>query len=105
MNKTKATNQLAVPVLQDSCAIINWPQLEINILNTKTRKLLTIHKIFYKNQCIPRLNLPRREGGGGLIELNQMHKTTCVGIAEYMKSSTDYWKRFVREQENNKLEK
>ena len=38
-NKTKDINQLAVPVFQYSRAIINWPQLEINNLNIKTRKL------------------------------------------------------------------
>ena len=62
-NKTKAINQLAVPVFQYSCAIIGWPQLEINNRDTKTRKFLTIHTMFYKNQCIPRLYLPRRRGG------------------------------------------
>ena len=34
-----------------------------------------------------------------------MHRTSCVGLAEYVKSSTDYWMRFVHEQENNKIEK
>ena len=43
-NKIKAINQLMVPVFQYSYGIINWPQSEINKLDTKTRKLLTIHK-------------------------------------------------------------
>jgi len=104
-NKTKAINQFAVPVFQYDCAINNWPQLEINNLDTKTRKVLTIHKIFHKKQCIPRLYLLKWEGGGGLMELNQVHKTTCEGMAEHVKNSTDYWMRFVHEQENNRPEK
>ena len=39
------------------------------------------------------------------MELNQVHRTTRVGLAEYAKSSTDYRLRFVHEQENNKPEK
>ena len=105
MNKTKATNQLAVPVFQYGCAIINWPQLEINNLDTKTRKHLTIHKMFNKNQYIPWLYLPRRERGGCVMERNQVHRTSCVRPAELVKSSTDYCMRFVHDQENNKPEK
>ena len=47
-NKIKAINQLAIPVFHSSCGIINWPQSEINKLEIKTRKLLMIHKMFYK---------------------------------------------------------
>ena len=84
-NKTKARNELAVLVFQYNCAVINWPQLEINNVDTKTRKLLTIHKTFYKNHCLPRLYLTRLEGGGGLMEFNEVHKTSCVGLVEYVK--------------------
>ena len=105
MTKTKATNQLAVPVFQYGCAIIKLPQLEINNLDAKTRKLPTIHKMFDKNQGIPRLYLPRRERGGCVMEHNQVHRTSCVRPAEQVKSSTDYRTRFVHDQDNNKPEK
>ncbi len=39
------------------------------------------------------------------MELNQVHRTSCVGLTENVKSSTDYRMRFVHEQENNKPEK
>ena len=39
------------------------------------------------------------------MELNQVHRTSRVGLAEFVKSSTDYRMRFVHEQENNKPEK
>ena len=84
-NKTKAINQLAVPVFQYSCAIINWTQLEINNPDTKTMKLLTIHNRFHKNQSMLRLYLPRRGQRRGLMELNQEHRTSCEGLAEHVK--------------------
>jgi len=76
-NKIKAINQLAVPVFQYSCAILNWPQLEINNLDTNTRKLLTCHKMFYKNQCVPRLYSPRR---GRRRFDGAVHRTSCVRV-------------------------
>ena len=93
-----------MPVFSYSCAILNWSPLEINNLDTKTRKLQTIHKIFSKNQCKLRLYSPRRECGDGVMEFNQVHRTLCVGLAEDVNSSTDFWMRFVHGQEN-KLEK
>ena len=39
------------------------------------------------------------------MELNQVHRTSCVGLAEYVKNSTDDRMRFVHEQENNRPEK
>ena len=49
--------------------------------------------------------LPRKEDGGGLMELNQVHRATTVGLAEYMKSSTDYQIQFVHKHEHSKPEK
>ena len=34
------------------------------------------------------------------MELNKVHRTTCVGLAEYVKSSADFSMRFAHEQEN-----
>ena len=34
------------------------------------------------------------------MELNKVHRTSCVRLAEDVKSSTDYRMRFVHEQEN-----
>ena len=48
--------------------------------------------------------LLRREGGSGLRELNQVDRMTTVGLAEYVKGSTDYGIQFVRKHEANKPE-
>ena len=42
-NKIQAIGSLAVPVLRHSFGIINWHQEELQKLDRKTRKLLTIH--------------------------------------------------------------
>ena len=71
---------LPIPVFQYICKIINWPQEEINKLDIKTRKHLTIHKMFYNNQCIPRKYLPRQERDSGLMELIQVCRMTTAGL-------------------------
>jgi hypothetical protein len=42
-NEIQAIGSLAVPVLRYSFGIVNWHQEELQKLNRKTRKLLTIH--------------------------------------------------------------
>ena len=42
-NKIQATGSLTVPVLRYSFGIVNWLQKELQKLDRKTRKLLTIH--------------------------------------------------------------
>ena len=87
-NKISAINQLAIPIMTYSIGIIDWPQRDIDKLDTKTRKILTLHKITYRNQCLDRIYLPRIKGGMGLTELNQVHKSTTISIAHYLYSST-----------------
>ena len=42
-NKIQAIGSLAVPLLRYSFVIVNWHQEELQKLDRKTRKLLTIH--------------------------------------------------------------
>jgi hypothetical protein len=42
-NKMQAIGSLAIPVLRYNFGIINWHQEEIQKLDRKTRKMLTIH--------------------------------------------------------------
>ena len=42
MNKMTAVNKLAVPVLIYSFSIVNWSRQEIEKIDGKTRRLLTV---------------------------------------------------------------
>ena len=98
-NKITAINQLAMPILTYSFGIIDWPQKNINHLDVKTRKRLTMQRIIYRNQCIPRLYLPRREGGLGLSEINHQHRATIVSLGQYLSSTQNPYLKMVFEQQ------
>ena len=74
-------------MLQYTFGIINWPQNSIDPIDVKTRKLLTIHKVFYKLQCHARLYLPRSKGGMVLMNINNTHRGTTVSMARYIATS------------------
>jgi hypothetical protein len=59
-NKMQATGSLAVPVLRCSFGIIDWHQEEIQKLDIKTRKMLTIHGQHHPRADIDRLCSKKR---------------------------------------------
>ncbi|XP_064090673.1 uncharacterized protein LOC135204382 [Macrobrachium nipponense] len=68
---------------------IDWPQVELDRMDIKTKKILTLHKVTYRHKCMDRIYLPRREGGLGLTEINQAYRAAIVSIGQYLKSSED----------------
>ena len=61
-NKIQAIGSLAVPVLRYSFGIVNWHQEELQKLDRKTRKLLTIHGQHHPKADVDRLYIPRKQG-------------------------------------------
>jgi hypothetical protein len=53
---------LVIPVLRYSFGIINWHKEEIQKLDRKTRKMLTIHGQRHPKADIDRLYVPRKDG-------------------------------------------
>jgi hypothetical protein len=72
-NKIQAIGSLAVPVLRYSFGIINWHQEELQKLDRKTRKLLTIHGQHHPKADVDRLYVPRKQGGRGRMQLEAAH--------------------------------
>ena len=83
--------------------VVNWPQKHLNDLDVKTRKIMTLHKLIYRNQCLDRLYLPRHEGGMGLIEINTAFRSTIVSLGQYLISHTDPLVKIVANQHKNNL--
>ena len=67
-NKIQVIGSLAVPVLRYGFGIINWHREELQKLDWKTRKLLTIHGQHHPKADVDRLYVPRKQGGRGLMQ-------------------------------------
>ena len=102
-NKVQCINQLAMPVISYSFGIVDWPQYQINAIDIRTRKLLTLHKVTYRTQCLDRLYLPRSEGGLGLMEVNQTYKSAIVALSQYLHCSKDPLMQLVTKQHTEVL--
>ena len=102
-NKITAINQYALPVVSYSMGVVNWPQREINDLDIKTRKMLTLYKTTYRNQCLDRMYLPRSKGGLGLTAINTLHRAETVRLGQYLKSTKDAKLNMVKDHNNLRL--
>ena len=70
--KIIALNSYVLPVVRYSAGIIKWTQSELDDIDRKSRKLLTIHKGLHPKADIHQLYLPRKVGGHGLLNVKQM---------------------------------
>ena len=61
-----AINSYAIPVLRYSAGIINWTQSDLDEIDHKARKLMTIYGGLHPKSDVHCLYLPRNSGGRGL---------------------------------------
>ncbi|CAH3168102.1 unnamed protein product [Porites evermanni] len=101
-NKIEAINSLAVPVVQYSFGIIDWKTSELKEIDTKTRKLLNMHKMLHPKADVERLYIPRKDGGRGLIDVETAFKTATIGLDHYLKHKEGQYPKQVLEHERFK---
>ena len=87
-NTIQAVGLLAVPVIKYSFGIVNWHQEELQKLDRKTRKLLTIHGQHHPKADVDRLCVPRKQGGRGLMQLEAAHAVEITKLVEYVDRKT-----------------
>jgi hypothetical protein len=100
-NKIQATGSLAVPVLRYNFGIVNWHQEELQKLDRKTRKLLTIYGQHHPKADVDRLYVPRKQGGGGLMQLEAAHAVEITKMVEYVDRKEDPRIQVVRTHQHN----
>ena len=100
-NKIQATGSLAVPVLRYSFGIFNWHQEELQKLDRKTRKLLTIDGQQHPKADLDRLYVPIKQGGRGLMQLEVAHAVEITKLVEYVDRKEDPLIQVVRTHQHN----
>jgi hypothetical protein len=97
----QAIESLAVPVLRYSFEIINWHQEDIQKLDRKTRKMLTIHRQRYPRADTDHLYVPRKEGERGLMQVEGAYIVETLNLVEYVESKEDPLIQIVRTHQHN----
>jgi len=79
----------------------NWHQEELQKLDRKTRKLLTIHGQHHPKADVDRLYVPRKQGGRGLMQLKAAHVVDITKLVKYVDRKEDPLIQVVRTHQHN----
>ena len=94
---TKAVNIWAVSVVRYTAGVLEWTQKELEEMDTKTRKILTMHGAFHRDSDVDRLYMKREVGGRGLISIEDCVRAEELGLNEYVRENDEWMLKIVAE--------
>ena len=83
-NLVRGVNTWAVSLLRYSAAFVSWRKGELQAIERKTRKLFTIYGALHPKSDVDRLYIPRKEGGRGLISIEDCVELAIRGLEVYV---------------------
>ena len=96
-NKIKAMNTWAVSSIRYGAGIIKWTVAELDEMDRKTRKIMTINKEFHPKSDVDRLYVTRSKGGRGLIGCKSCVITEENSLSWYLMNHSEPLLIAVRE--------
>ena len=82
-------NTWAVSLLRYSAAFISWRKCELQATDRKTRKLFIIYGGLHPKSDVDRLHIPRKDGGRGLIAIEDCVELVIRGLEVYVRGSEE----------------
>ena len=94
-------NAWAVSLLRYSAAFLSRRKNELQAIDSKTRKLFTIHGALHPKSDVDRLYIPRKEGGRDLISIEDCVELVIRGLEVYVHESEE---RLIQAAKGDKIE-
>ena len=83
-------NTRAVGVVCYSVGIVDWTMEEVANKDRRTRKILATNGCLHTRSNVARLYLPRKEGGRGLIGIEECVRKETKSLHGYLRESTEW---------------
>ena len=87
--KTMPLNAWAVSILRYSAGILMWNKSELQEIDRKTRKFMTMNKELHPRNDVARLYVSRKNGVRGLIRCENSAKSEENGLGWYVKNNVE----------------
>ena len=100
-NLVHGVNAWAVSLLRYSAAFVSWTKSELQAIDRKTRKLFTIYGALHLKSDLDRLYISRKEGGRGLISIEDCVELAIRGLEVYVHGSEE---RLIQAARGNKID-
>ena len=82
-------NTWAISLLIYSAAFLDWARAEFEQMDRRTRKFMTMHRALNPKSDVARIYLSRKEGGRGLISVEDIAKLAILGLERYALTSEE----------------
>jgi hypothetical protein len=100
-NKIQAIGSLVVPALRYSFGIVKWRQEELQKLDRKMTKLLSIHGQHHSKVDVDRLYVHRKPGGRGRMQPEEAYAVEITKLVEYVDRKENPLIQTVRTHQHN----
>ena len=101
-NLVRGVNTWAVSLLRYSAVFVSWRESELQAIDRKTRKLFTMYGALHPKSDVDRLYIPRKEGGRGLISIEDCVEVAIRGFEVYVHGSEE---RFIQAARGDKIDR
>ena len=88
-NIISAINSRAVSIIRYGAGIIGWTKADLQALDRKTRKMLTMYGAHHPKADVDRMYLRRGEGGRGLIGVEDCVRIEIDSLEKYLQNSKE----------------
>ena len=90
-NLVQGVNTCAVPLLRYSAAFISWRKCDLQAIDIdrKTRKLIALYGGLHPKSDVDRFYVPRKDGGRGLIAIEDCVELAVRGLELYIHGSEE----------------
>ena len=88
-NMISAINTWAVPLTRYSAPFLEWRRDEIKEMDRTTRKIMNMYNALHPRDSVARLYLPRKEGGRGLMSVEDCVELAILGLENYIQKSNE----------------
>ena len=88
-NKIQAHNTFASPLLLPTFGILDWTKEEVEQIDVRTRKILTMNGSFHRNSDVDRLYTARNEAGRGLNSMLDMYYIRLINLAHHVRERAE----------------
>ena len=88
-NLVRGVNTWTVSLLRYSAAFFSWRKSELQAIDRKTRTFFTIYGTLHPKSDVDRLYIPRKEGGRGLISIEDCVELAIRGLEVYVHGSEE----------------
>ena len=88
-NIIKAINTWVIQILRYSAAFLDWTINDLQEMDRRTRKLMTMHNALHPRSNVDRLYIPRGEGGRGLRSVEDTVNLAKLRLQEYVEMSDE----------------